>query len=1010
MGEACPEILRVALLGTPAIQWAGKTPKIPRRQVRALLYRLAVEDKPTSRTCLCDLFWSDLPENAARQNLSRLLVYLAAALPGLPLIEADDLQVQLNPDIVQVDTRTFSQLWHHWLATESARPLQQAVRLYRGSFLGGFYLPGNRAFENWSQEQAAFWEARYLQARSILLEEAAGRGDFPAAIEHANQILALNNLAEEVHLRLMELYAACGDWPAALRQFESCATILERELGLRPSPPTQAAYQAVLAAQLPGELAVPESPAWVVLPGLAAPLIGRQVHLETLEAHLGRARSGRGGAVLIHGEPGIGKSRLMQEFTGRSRLHTRVLVGSGLRECYTIPYQPLIQAIRPMLVSGDLLSRIPPAWLAEAGRLFPELAELTELPQHPPALNPEIARSRLFEALLRMLAGYTTGGYTLILCLDDLQWADTTTLDWLVYAASRLKSERILLLGSYRSDEIGHLGSWQASWQRLENVHELHLSGLDSAEISQLAGNLPEALRVKPEQAAALCDLTGGNPFFLLEILRMVQESGIDRLTELDFARLPIPDTVQKAVGARLQNLRPQVRQTLEAASILGSRFTFQQLLLTSGRQELEILDGLDELLVRQFLVERPEGHEFYHAIIREAVYASLSQWRRKKLNQRAGYALEKLHDENWSQLAWFFEQAGLPDRAAQYALRAGKAAQEVFAHQEARAYFDHALELLRQEQHALNEPEANHANWRQQIELLYERGWALRLLGNMQAYTQDLEEVAELAGKLDDAHALAHLRWQQAYNHRWFCRYEEAQGAAGDGLRLCRQCGSTRLEALCRRELGLAARETGGYESAALQLQAALKLFEQLSSETRYTVHTLGNLSTLYLRAGSLQQAEDYAHRALEICAQNGLDYERRLPLGDLGAAAAATGDYPGARKMLHESLEIARQIADCTQEIFCLGQLGWLHLKTGQLATARRLLQSALERAHKIDSRSEQSWLHLGLAQCYAALGDRTAAWEHAAQAVQLAEDLGRLPDRWAAADFLAGLRTPG
>jgi predicted ATPase/DNA-binding SARP family transcriptional activator len=1000
--ESIPAKLSVSLLGPPAVSLAGGPYSISRRQVRALLYRLADEPRPLSRSYLCFLFWGDLPENSARKNLSRLLVYLSRSLPDQNLVHGDEMQIQLDPGRLWVDTRSFDQHWETWKSTRQLQQLQDAIALYRGLFLDGFTLPGNSEFNSWIEEQAGYWEQNYLRALAILIDGAIECGDLSAGIEYAHRYLACNNLAEDIHRRLVELYAASGERGAALRQYELCTMILERELGVKPAPETQAAYQVALELQTPVLAPLsPPKPAWTILPSLQLPFVGRQEALQQLEEALAHARDGRGEVIFIHGEPGIGKSRLMQEFTGRPRLRIRSLLGSVLRESCSLPYQPLVESIRPALSIPGILTHIPRGWVAEAARLFPELTDFS--PQPPTPLSADEARSRLFEALYRILIGLTQGGYTLLLCLDDLHWADPATLDWLAYLGRHISRQRILVIGGYRREEARNLGSLRQSLAHQVGFTDIPLDGLAKQDVCRL---VEYALPLGKGHTDHLCQATGGNPFFLLETLRAMLETGPVPEKRFDSEHFPLPATVQAAVSARLERLHPQVRQVLEAASTLGSAFSLELVRLTSGRQEMEVLDGLDELVARQFLLESPAGYQFCHAIIQEAVYAGLGYWRRRKLHQRAGQSLEKLNSDDWAALSWHFEQAGEPGRAAEYALRAGQAAKAVFAHIQARADFERSLTLLECAAGSQKDVDVLEANHRMRIQALYERGWVLRLLGEMDAYTRDLQEVAGLAQALGDPQLLAHLHWREAYNHRWFCRYGAARRAAAEGLRISQEIADPLLEALCQRELGVAARETGDYNLAQSALEQALDLFENQTGEKVYTIHTLCNLSTLFYRMGEPRRAMSLARRALKTCKRSSLPLERRLPLGDLGVAAAALGDVESGEAFLLESLSIARQIADRTQEILCQGHLGWLEISQGDYPAARCHLESALKLAEQIGSLTEQSWLYAGLAEACIGEGERKLALAHACQALETAQAYARIPDQRRAQEILLRL----
>ncbi len=1026
-------ILRIHLLGPPVVMWADHSLALSRRQVRALLYRLADGRQPVPREQLCYLLWPDTPEAIARRYLTGLLSHLRRALPAPDvLITSEDL-VGLDPDCTWSDTVVFERLCTAQGPPAHLETLQQAVDLYRGPFLAGFSLPGCPEFETWATAERQTWERLYLETLATLIEEQAARGEHAAAIAYARRYLATDDLAEDIHRRLIELYAASGDRGAALHQFEQCVTVLERELGVYPLPETQAAHRAAVAGQTPPSSAPVVRPSWTTLPGLEVPQVGRDAALHQLEQAYARARAGHGQVVLISGEAGIGKSRLMQEFATRRQDQALVLTGCGYPDAQRIPYQPIVEALRPALSTQRFTPGLQPAWLAEASRLMPELRDLyPSLPSPLPA-EPDQARTGLFEALCHLTLGLVAGLKPVLLCLDDLHWADDTTLDWLAHLGRKLHGNRLLVLGTFQSEEASAVARLRRGLARQGILSELRLERLDEVAILQLLRHLGDSVLSDEALASRLYQATGGNPFFLLETLRALLESGLER-EELDSLgdpsapprrgsgfvprlsprgqgsgqELPLPGTIRAAVEARVERLSAKARQVLEAGAVLGRTFAFDTVHLTAGRREMETVDGLDELVARQLLMEQAAGYCFRHEIVREAVYRDLSTWRRRLLHRRAGEALEKSQPGDAAALSWHLERAEESGRAAKYALQAGQAARAVFAHAEARAYFDRALALLGQEAAHLQDPEAIAANQQLQLQALYERGWALRLLGDMEAYACDLQEVGRLAELLGDRRTLAHLRWREAYTHRWFCRYAQTLEAAEDGVRLSQAAADTLLEAMCWREMGRAARATGDYARAQPALERAVSLFVELD-EAVHEIHSLGNLSTLHWYLDEHEQAMNLARQALARCDEAGLPLVRRLPLGDMGAAAAALGDVDLARRCLLESLTIARQIADRTQEIFCLGHLGWLCVKQKRSAKALEHLQAALTLAESIGSRAEQSWLLSGLAQARRLTGDpgtHRQALAHARRALELAQASGRAYDEVLARRILDGL----
>jgi len=239
-----PGALRIALLGAPKVTWSGRAVALSRRQTRALLYRLAVDFGPASRSHLCFLFWPDVREATARRNLSRLLALLRRALPDPAALVDENDSLCLDPERVWSDTVEFSRLTATAGSTARRTASEQAVELARGPLMEGFALPDCPEYEAWMEGERRTWERRVFDALAGVIEAHTAAHDYASAIAAARRYLEADALAEDVHRRLIALHSAAGDRTAALRQFEQCAVILERELGVSPMAETRAVYEA----------------------------------------------------------------------------------------------------------------------------------------------------------------------------------------------------------------------------------------------------------------------------------------------------------------------------------------------------------------------------------------------------------------------------------------------------------------------------------------------------------------------------------------------------------------------------------------------------------------------------------------------------------------------------------------------------------------------------------------------------------------------------------------------
>jgi DNA-binding SARP family transcriptional activator len=248
--EVARTTLRIALLGPPTLMWAGQPIAMARRQARALLYRIAAAAQPVPREQLAFLLWPDSPEATARRNLTVLLTQIRRALPSPDLLVTFGDAIGLDREAVESDTAALAALISQANGTGQLDLLADALSQYRGPFLDGFALPDSAEFDAWASQERQVWERRYLDALAVLVEGYAAAGAYQAAMAAALRYLATDELAEDMHRRLIELYGLAGDRAAAMRQFERCVVMLERELGVDPLPETRAVYEAVRDGRL----------------------------------------------------------------------------------------------------------------------------------------------------------------------------------------------------------------------------------------------------------------------------------------------------------------------------------------------------------------------------------------------------------------------------------------------------------------------------------------------------------------------------------------------------------------------------------------------------------------------------------------------------------------------------------------------------------------------------------------------------------------------------------------
>ncbi|HEX5880576.1 MAG TPA: AAA family ATPase, partial [Actinomycetota bacterium] len=499
--------------------------------------------------------------------------------------------------------------------------------------------------------------------------------------------LRADPLREATYRSLMRLHDARGDRARALRAYHACAAALERELSVEPSAATRRAYEALLPP--PGEPAT-EAPGAGRLG--RPPLVGRGPQRARLTDLWRAAEAGEARLVLVTGEPGVGKTRLGEEFRSWCAHH-----GAATAEARSYPaegalaYGPVVAWLRSDPLAGHR-GRLAPAQLAELARLLPEAAPAAKGPATPgpPGPAPDPDRRRLFEALAGALLA---GGGPLLLVADDLHWADQETLQFLHCLLRAHPRAPVLVVATARREELdlGHpVHDLLTGLRALERVAEVEVGRLSRQETAGLAERLGDPLQA-PDVDRLFAE-TEGNPLFVVEALR-AGWSGHGQPA-------PITPKVQAVIESRLAQLSAPARDLAGVAATIGREFSTDVLAQASEAGEAALVGGLDELWRRRLVRDQgPDAYDFSHDRIREVAYLGLSPARRRRTHLLVARALERLHAGDpapvAAQVAAHHERAGQAAEAVGWYEQAAAAAQRLPAYAEAVRLLERALRLL---------------------------------------------------------------------------------------------------------------------------------------------------------------------------------------------------------------------------------------------------------------------------------------------------------------------------
>ena len=494
----------------------------------------------------------------------------------------------------------------------------------------------------------------------------------------------------------------------------------------------------------------PGLPAVLAGPG---PFVGRGRELERLLSAWQTALDGGAHAVLIAGEPGVGKTRLAGEWSRQAYEQGAVVLYGRCDEDLGAPYQPFAEALRALIPCLGA-SRLRGLRGVEA--LLPLVPGLTDvLPDlaAPTRADPDTERYALFDAVVAVL-GVASASAPVVLILDDLHWAAKPTLLLLRHLLRFGEHARVQIVGTYRSTDLDRshpLAAMLADLHRDGSATRLQLSGLDEVDVSAYVA---EAGYDDEELARALASVTGGNPFFLIEALRHVDESG----GRWDPSTLP--QGVREAVSRRLSRLPAETNKALAAAAVVGSRFALELVERVVGD---DLVDAFDEACKAGIVIEEPGGrYRFNHAIVRQSLLAELASVRRMRLHQRIAATLETepgADDELLAELAYHYFEcawAGNAAKAVEYCRRAADQAMARLAYEGAADLYDRALHALEELDEELPDRDD------QQAELLVARCEALLAAGDvvsaagavsqLQAATQAIPPVSRHGGRASTA------------------------------------------------------------------------------------------------------------------------------------------------------------------------------------------------------------------------------------------------------------------
>ncbi|MHB8434138.1 MAG: ATP-binding protein [Candidatus Tyrphobacter sp.] len=667
---------RILLLGQPRVFSADGTKEfhLPRKTLNVLAYAILHRKRPPSRDALAFALFPDDDEEAARASLRRNLSYLLSSLPpaprDAPFLRVDADRIAWNPEAqAHVDVIEFER------AIEEERD-DDAIAEYGGQLLPTLY-------DEWTTAERERLCDVFHSALIRTIARDRSRRHFDTATASAHRLLDDDPWREDIVRQLMAIRYESGDRAGALAAFERFALRLRDEMHAGPMPETVAVRDAILRSARLTTSEPPRAGRLVDTTRFGLPFVGRDAAMEAAIARWHAAADGRAGVLLVAGEAGIGKSRFATELARTiDREGGLVIRGETAAGSEHRPYEAFVDALKS---ASMLRVRDADVWRGVLDELLDEHA-------HARLTDDRSARVRIFDSVRRGITDLARSRPVCVI-LEDLHWAGPATVDLLEFVALRLSNAPVLIVATFRSDELSHSHPLRALSRQLEgrgNAQILTLQRLGAEEAMRAVRSAAPS-SIGEDALLRTVAWAEGVPLLLAEALR-----------DLSAGRAPAMGDIASLVGERLVRLSEKAETALVYGAVLGARFELATLAATTGWNDGELVDALGESidlgLIRAATRSPGLAFAFVHHLVRTAAIERVSQddlVRAHALTARALASLPGSGGARAAEIARQLEAASDRRGAAEQLLRAASYALDVFANEEARDAVTSALVLL---------------------------------------------------------------------------------------------------------------------------------------------------------------------------------------------------------------------------------------------------------------------------------------------------------------------------
>jgi diguanylate cyclase (GGDEF)-like protein len=762
-----------------------------------------------------------------------------------------------------------------------------------------------------------------------------------------------------------------------------------------------------------------------------AEIVGRDEEIGRVKEFVAPIFKGKGGAVCISGEIGVGKTRLVQEIAKDADFHNIQFLSSSLSTTTrSISYYPFREIARAVIEDCGMgfIEGIPRIYQIELMKIVPELSTRIEEKGHIYMVD----KFRFFEGVRKFLE-CRASDVPLFICLDNVHWADDVSLDLLYYLVRTLRDTPVYFFLVYRIEEARG-GSFPnvLSFMSREGLYErVELESLKKPDVARILSFILDC-NPSSELTEYIIKETGGNPFFIEELMKSLKANDALLWNKGEWAfkkdsKVIIPYSVEGVVERKLEIIEDESYNLLEYGAVIGREFDFNLLQDITGMNEGHLFDLMDGVVKVRLLKELGGEHYYFSKdIIREIIYGNIGSAKLKRYHQKVGEKLLDLYkgriEEIVEELAYHFYEGGDRKNAIEYSIIAGDRARDAYANQDAIRFYSMAIEYLSGDRTEGEEVK--------NIECLRNRAKVLRLTGENEKAIVDLEETIERAreigNKKEEADSLFEISNIYIYiseykvsfkmanlamsiykeirdlkgevrtlntigNIHWYlCEYSEALKFYQNSLKIAEEINERRSKAKSINNIGVTYDSLGEYQKALKYHNHSLKIYKDIC-DLSGKAKSYNNIGVIYDNLGEYSKALGYYQRSLKIIKQIGGRSNEATILNNIAIIYDNLGKYSKALKFHKHSLEIKRETRNRRGEAVSLNNIGRIYCDLGNYKKALENYKYSLTIRKEINDHKsiEETFNSMGAVNYY--LGNYSKAMNLYKHSLKIAKEIG-------------------